>query len=301
MATNFLRRYFVWKYSNWLIGILVALWLAMLGLGLSFSHVEVLLFVLAYIFIASTIPWLLGSWLTSKFLSKRNPQSWSHRRRQNTDIEQARRNYLLTKWLGAAVWTILVLSGVWFTDWLKESKELSQMDGLLLPANDPSPEDRCGAISPAGMRFHFGNLSVVPTGKKAGIVKYRGRIVLGMELTDDGALVVDADIRDRDNKEILSVSRNYFKVHTENILDSLSRRPDKSTLVLTDVHGNKLTIRYANKQTAIFSGRLYVTLGDYLDVTEHGVVLQPRNGHFDGPWCPGLAEGSTFLELTDPS
>jgi hypothetical protein len=301
MLRNFLRRYFTWKFASWAVPILVGLWVGMVTLGLAFRQVQFLPFVLGYVFISATIPCDVGAWLTSKVLSERNPRNWNRGRRKNEDLKKATRNYEITKWIGVAALIGLILAGVWFTGWLKERKELSEMDGLLLPANDPSLEDKCVAISPTGIRFHFGNASIVLTGHKANVVKYRNRTVLGMEVTDNGELVVDADIRGEDNSQILSVSRDYFKVRTENIIESLSRRPDKSTLVLTDVHGNKLTIRYANKQTAIFSGTLYVTPVDYFNVTENGVVIEPANGRFGGPFCIGLAEGSTFVELTDPT
>jgi hypothetical protein len=164
------------------------------------------------------------------------------------------------------------------------SRELSLLNGVLIPANDPDPIGTCSGVKipESSLRFYFGIQEVVVYGNK-GVIVGRGRrglpldsvVVLGVNREPDGTISIEARIFGDDNKRlIVFIDRNHFEINRNMILDSLSPpRPDASTILIKDQSGNTLKVRLINKHSMSFEGRLYVKPGQYVEFSKSGMKL----------------------------
>src|SRR5688572_33429524 len=88
------RPVFHWRFSQFYIALFCGLGMAMIAFPIGESHWP---FTLAYIFFAGGLIWSLGSWLTSDYLHKNNPSTWSKSRRKRA-TRDSRNNFLLLQW-----------------------------------------------------------------------------------------------------------------------------------------------------------------------------------------------------------
>jgi hypothetical protein len=200
--------------------------------------------------------------------------------------------------MGCAAWLCLLILAFSLTHALWDKKELSELGGVLLPANDPDPSGACNAKDTA-LKLFFGPQTIIADAQSLSIIKVHDRELIGIERDANDKVVLNADIRNSDGKVVALVSRNVFHVNRNNIIDSLfSRSRDRSTITLTDEFGNRLKIRYLNKHSMEFSGRLFYSPQEYIDITDRGLTLMPRNlTLMQGPMCFEIVHNATLLGI----
>jgi hypothetical protein len=177
-------------------------------------------------------------WLSSDFLATRKKQRRAVRR-DTVRSRQATHSYQKYLWAGLgaiATGTTFVLM---FTYAQHQAYELSRNAGLLVPADDQSPEV-CGDLPlPNGvLALYLGTnrLHAPKTGSFSPLVYEGDRMPLLTLHTDHtGYITLSIDIRSRDGRIVARVDKNRFVVNENNILRM--RRPDRSTLIVDDQEG----------------------------------------------------------------
>lgn len=112
------------KIGNWIIALCWGVGFTV-AIGAVSSPSPVWLFYLAYLLFFFGLVWSLGSFLTSDFLNKKNPHSWSNKRRKNHDVaKQALRNYRISAFVSSvAIFGLFCFS--WFVTYkIQEARGL---------------------------------------------------------------------------------------------------------------------------------------------------------------------------------
>ncbi len=190
--------------------------------------------------------------------------------------------------------------------------ELSQYNGVLYPANDPDPPLYCEGIPASALKLVFGegkgDFTIIAEGKHAWVIVAHhndppeDKVLLGIERQPDGTVSLTARIMGEDGKSIANIDNNTFEINRNKILDSLSPpRTDLSTIILRDEYGNKLKIRFMNKRSISFLGKLYYRPGEYVEADDKGFRVMPNNSSWKGRTCFILSnpEGAGFLQVGD--
>ena len=255
--------FFQWQWSGLLIPLFIGLGAAALSKGASLSSPETWLFVSAFVFFGLAAFWALGFWLTSNTLRERNPYPWS----RNIGARIAYYAWACT-WacIGSAACIAIFALGIMLTNFVWERKALSEMDGLLVPANDPDPPSHCSSIPDDATRLYLGNSVAWSSQDTLVLIGFFGNDIIWAERQKDGSMVLNADLVGDDGKSITSISRNHFVVNENHVIESLVHRPDRSTIVLSDQYGNALRIRYINKHAMQVFGKIVLSKANAPDV-----------------------------------
>jgi hypothetical protein len=201
------------------------------------------------------------------------------------------REFLLKKFGALVLLFVIGTIASYFTFKEQRIHELSQFNGVLYPANDPDPPTLC-TIPDSALRVFVGKSTIFSEGQHIRVIaRQRSEplediVLLGIERTSNGTLALTAHIVGEDQKVIMDIDSNHFEVNRNMILDSLSPpRPDLSTIVLKDEYGNKLKVRFINKHSVTFQGKVYYRPGYYIEAYEEGFKLIPPNSGVQGNWC----------------
>lgn len=273
-----IRRWFHWKHSGVLIPLFFGSGLAMIGVAISIATTELWLFVSACVAFFLTFVWTTGCWLTSDTVQKRNPSTWSRNRRKTVDLSLYSWIYWLWKYVGSVAWAAILVLCLLATMAIYNRKNLSQMYGLLVPADDPSPVTSCGALPRGAIVFTFGRSAYVSTGTEVTVIQVGDKSLLSISCRSDGSVGLTADVRDRDGKVVLLVSPTAFHVNRNAIVESLFYRPDHSTINLTDNYDNVLRVRFMNNQAVSFEGKLYYAPNAWIEIGEDGILRMMPHG-----------------------
>ena len=173
---------------------------------------------------------------------------------------------------------------------IKDIHDQQEMSGLLLPANDPSPDNVCdhGPFQiPSGMMFILlGNSASFTNRFPHSVIVVKGEPVLTLNQKGD-QLAVSAKIFSADGKIVAEIIDNEFSINPNNYFRK--ERPDKSTLVVYDQEGKKvLDVRFINPNTIRFLGIL-----NYPQL-QRPLVISQTEGLFSNTICSGLAGRADF-------
>jgi hypothetical protein len=253
------RRLFHWQRSNWLFAVFWGTGLTMLGaiLAAESLHLSRSPFVWAcYACFVAALLWSLGSWLTSDFLRERNPHHWGRNRRRSAS-ERDWHALFLWRWIVSLLLAGLFSFCIWATHRLDYQIELLQMNGVLIPARDPTPPNPCGLPPDDDVVFLYSD--------SAALAHYFPHVILHsitagpvitLDRLSDGSVVVIMDILDPSGKISVHMDKDGFKVNPHVIMDM--HRDDKSTLTVTGEYpGETLNIRYLNRQAIRLNGAFH--------------------------------------------
>jgi len=239
---------FSWKYSNWIIAILFAASLTMLGMSVAFEESR-LLFIFTYFFVSGTFLFSLVCWITSKKVHQYNPQSWSRKKRKRATQLDAYIFYALKFGISATILLGLILSIV-FVRWIDNKHELSQLRGWLYPANDPLPlTNACSKIITENGLLVFFNHEWVGGGDRFPhtVLRVKAKDIITLDRRSDGSIGISLDVFGKDGKIIAKIEKGRFAINQNNILEMV--RSDKNSLRIIDQTGAQvLSIRYFNPQ-----------------------------------------------------
>ena len=133
--------------------------------------------------------------------------------------------------------------------------ELHQLHGVLVPADDPMPQNACGTIPSNAVVVFLGDVASVVQSFPHTVLSVHRQSVLTLERTDDGGIAVVVDIRSSDGKIVARLNRDGFLVNEHNSLEM--KRIDKSSLVVEDEYGKEvLNARHLNKHAFRLTGIL---------------------------------------------
>jgi hypothetical protein len=242
----------------------------MLGIGAPLTTTEKRLFISAYIFFVLAALWTLGYWLTSDPLARRNPRNWNRNRRKQANLRSAAVVYHLWQLGGSLACLAGLILAIFLTNFVWQAKELSQMEGVLVPANDPTPTNGCGTPPSDGVIFIYGEngngVVVRHFPHTIASVESHGKIpectpscsILSVDRdAKTGLISVMMDVRSRDNKVIVKLDKDGFHVNPLNQFKL--HRDDPSSLSVRDQEDNQaLDIRYVNKHALTVDGILHV-------------------------------------------
>lgn len=266
-----LRRVFHWKNSGVVIPTFVAVGWAAIGVAVSLQSLLNWLFLFADISFALALFWALAFWLTSESLRRRHPNAWNRRRRNSSDLKKARMKYLISKYAVCLLLVMCFAGLILANHSIRIQKELSQMYGVLFPANDPDPADKsvC-AVAENEVGLYLGNYSVKTAKFPVTAIQIAGKPAVVMDRNPDGSMVLSINIRSADGKVIAMIDKNHFIVNPN---DSLSmKRSDRSTLELMDQFGTEvLNARYLNKKSFRLDAKLYSS-GIFVDLSAEPIT-----------------------------
>lgn len=277
-----LREVVRWKVSGWVLAVLIGgWWLSMMQLHR---------FAIAYVVIILSSVMAVGSWLASDALRKARP---TKKQAIGLHGKAISRKFLFVK-LGVIAGIVIAgLCTEYFTFSEQRLYELSQYNGLLVPANDPDQESSCkdqpDDTQQKPIRFYLGAQEVVAYGQRADIVTRHAiqssepdLVLLGVDRVGDGSIVLKANILGDNEKAILQIDKNHFEINRNMILDSLSPpRPDLSTIVFKDQYGGRLRVRFSNPRSVVFEGKMYFRRGRYVEFNSTGIHVASDDGKED--------------------
>src|SRR6266481_6946870 len=152
------RAFFHWKFSGVLIPFFAGISLGLINIGLTLDPASSTFhssFYLADLFLLAAFAWSLGYWLTSDYLHKRNPALWSRKRQKREGSSGVHRYRLLQR----GVMTVILLAftgSVYETTRIEEARELSSLNGVLIPADDPMLPNSCRQIPDDALLIYMG-------------------------------------------------------------------------------------------------------------------------------------------------
>lgn len=242
------------------------------------------IFYMAYVVFVAALIWSLGAWLSSPYLAKTNPRNWSKKKKQASNLKMARAQYHATKWSALIGIVSIFCICMYFTYDIQIAKELAELHGLLIPANDPYISG-CEK-TPSGLTINLGKLALmtdvfpfpVIAADEAGKEDSK-QILISLDKDSRGNLLVSSDVFDQDGKLIARISKNEFSVDEPSIFRTYKERPDRSTLVLTDHYGKRvLYVRFLNRSLVKILGTLFVSGNDLPVAKGVGVIIDDENG-----------------------
>ena len=219
-------------------------------------------FELAYVFVAVCCAFSLGRWLTSDLLHKRLPVGTLHLPRGG-HYRGSMREYRAWQYGISVLLLCLFAACAYGVYRVQMAKELEALEDWLYPASDPDPP--CSTMFPLpnnAIALYLGNSRLV-AGKRVSmwsvINPQDRRIATPLLIVEHDAdrVALDLDVRGKDGKIIARIRRNYFVINQNNILTK--KRPDRSTLIVTDQDGTEvLKVRYLNLHAIHLLGTFYV-------------------------------------------
>jgi len=261
-----LRGFFHWKYSGTLIFFFYGLAVAMIGIGVAIEPFDEL-FNFAYLFLAFSLIWGAGWWLTSEPLERRKPKPTRKQKKHKEEVSYV--SYRAWKWGAISLMVLAFLCSVKLTAKIKLSRDLSLDHGWLLPANDPDPPNNCTFEVSAGigtgrtiklmpdnaLKVFLGKFMVSYSNFPHRIFTVNGKNPLILNRDAGERIALTMDILDKDEKIVVRFADGLFTVNQNARLDM--KRPDRSTLIVHDNYGNEvLNIRYLNKSAVVVSALL---------------------------------------------
>lgn len=252
-------------------------------------------YLLAYVCFGAFGLFLVCFWLTSDFVLEKK-RCYIRCRIKNLHkanlSEAKRRNEIKYRcsWLGwqwgmATVWLGMCILCIAYTRAGELDHELTQLEGILYPANDPTPETECGKIPDQAILLLFGNSAAYSDGAQVNLFAVGGQPVLWVTKSDD-RLLLNGTFRAPDGKELVEMSDGKFLINPHNTLPF--KRPDRSTLLVKDEYGRTIVnIRYLNKRTIKLLGEYqYSPTAKFIIRDSEQIIggLRMSHGCFGNNW-----------------
>ncbi len=160
---------------------------------------------------------------------------------------------------GMLVISIATATGIATIYDYKLEQELKSNKGYLSPDNLATPTHRCFSSNPpAGtLQVYLGRGAFVVTNFHRIRFAVEGKVIFAMEALPEGDIGLSADIRTPEDKIVVSIDKNFFRVNPNTTLD-FDREGSRSKLVIYDEYGDALSIHYLNRATVSITGVIKV-------------------------------------------
>jgi hypothetical protein len=268
------RTTFRWQKTNWTIGISWGVGVAMLfGIPTAESvHLPIRLIVWgSYLSFSVALVFSTLAWLASKSVYDSDPRYWTNPRRKRA----TKKNYL---WAGFKKWGVAaVIAGfagffLWETHQIDYMVALQRLNGLLIPANEPSPTDACQVAGSEHVAIYMGNaiafsaedFPVTLISAEHEDQSVEPVLILGRN--SDGSISLSGTLFDKDGKLIATMQNNRFEVN-QNTSWKFVRHSFSDLRVIDNYGVTVLKIKFYNKNalslTGYFRGRGGSTLEVY--------------------------------------
>lgn len=170
--------------------------------------------------------------------------------------------------------TLLIWIGVWIlyrqaSAYNSHAPE-TELHGVLVPANDPSPPNPCTMPIPSeAVSVFFGSAAAWTSQLPMVVLQVGGLDLLTIKKTS-GGLAVSAKIFSADGRIVADLDDNEFNVNPSNYFKV--KRPDRSTLIVYDQRTNAvLNVRYLNPKAVRVSG-IFFAPGHKIIINEESVM-----------------------------
>jgi hypothetical protein len=176
---------------------------------------------------------------------------------------------------------VLVGLGILFLDiamcllWIDKVKKApvvteTELHGLLIPANDPTPHTECRDIPSSAVILFLGN-SVAYTTFETAAIKIRGQAIVSFANVP-GGINVSARVYSQTNKVVAQITNNELYVNPSNLFHT--ERPDWHTLIVKDNQGDEvLHVYFINKNAIKVLGTFYVPGADPVIIEETRQII----------------------------
>lgn len=162
---------------------------------------------------------------------------------------------------------------------VKEIQNEQELSGLLVPANDPTPENACGhaQLLNGALLMILGNSASLNPWFPHVVIRAKGQDILTLNKKNN-EIAVGVRIFGRDGRIVAEIRDNEFFINPNNYFRK--ERPDKSTLIVYDQEDKKvIDVRFLNPTTVRFLGVLNYpnSMGP--------LVISENEGFFSGRSC----------------
>lgn len=270
------------KKAKWIFrskhtaGIVIAFWTSGSAVALASYAPQIPMeaFYLAYALLIAALIWSIGAFFTSEFIEKRSPF-----RRNRNSRKAKRKTGKFRVWQVSGSLGIFVLFAfcIWVTRQVQTSRELSEMFGVLYPANEPTPNGQC-VLDKGEVGLYLGDYSVKTATFPITVVQIHGKPVVTLDRNKDGSIALTMGVRSDDDKIIARIDRNGFTVNQNNYLSM--KRTDRSSLVVTDQYGVEvLNARYLNNRAFRLNAKLHSSgiTADFSDLHANNICFAVPN------------------------
>jgi len=173
----------------------------------------------------------------------------------------------------------------------------SELQGVLIPANDPIPPNPCPEQPrPGTIAIYIGSsVGYTSAANPYGVLKLDDDVVLSIEKSDDDGLLLNATVRSPDKRIVATIEKNVFHVNPNNYF--YIKRPDRHTLIVRDQQNREcLNVRFLNPSAVRVLGVFEFATGNFpgiiINETE---VLSIEKSVFRNQ-CLGESEGAFWIE-----
>src|ERR1700733_7928239 len=275
-----LKSVFHWKYSNWVIGLAGS---AVLGTALADK------FTLAYVFTLVACIFSIGGWLTSDTLVGKRSTGSALFGPNGQRLSTASKVSL--PWRIVPTIFILLIFGAcsYWIRGLQIDKELSALDGWLVPANDNVKS--CPSMNADDLILMTGAGSGYTVPKFPHVVlAYDCDDIISIDRDVNGRGGITLTVFDKDGKVVVDLERGRFEVNRNNIFH-INRHGSRSTLSVIDQYKREvLYLHLANKNVLQLRASVY-DRGEQIVVDEAHPFGSGANGTFDNTCIGGYSVG----------
>ena len=137
----------------------------------------------------------------------------------------------------------------------QKAVELSQLQGRLYPANEPTPQNPCQAsVNDAHLVVLLGADAVLADKFPVSILNVEGTDRLALDREQDGSIAVSVDILKDDGGVLIKIAKGEFLTPQGPLYQ---QRKDRNTLQITDPSRTQLLImRFINEKTIVIDAVL---------------------------------------------
>ena len=137
---------------------------------------------------------------------------------------------------------------------VEDMRQQGKTSGLLSPGNEPTPENPCGSIMPAGGTLVLlGNSASFATTFPSTIIKIGNDETLGMEKIE-GRIAISATLYSSDGRIVAQLDKNQFFINPNNFFRKEISSDGHSLVVFDQTGVEVLNVKFINPTTVAFLG-----------------------------------------------
>jgi hypothetical protein len=174
---------------------------------------------------------------------------------------------------------VLVIAGClqWHLLILHPATPETEIHGLLIPSNEPMPDNPCREIPANALAIFLGRCAAFSSDPFHVVLRIQGENVLSFSRVNN-RIAVNAKVYSRDGRIVAEIRDNEFFINPNNYFRR--ERRDAHSLVVLDQNGhNVLDVSFLNPRAIRFSG--------IFNHPERPVVISPDAGLFKNSICFG--------------
>ena len=237
-----------------------------------------LCFAVAFIAVILAFVIASGKWINSKKLRQTRSEIWRrHREDQSPRWITALKIKL---WEASPIIGLLFLACIlgYFIHERRDIFLLSQPEGVLYPATDPTPIHRCGELKDGQIVIFTGTNVWILNSFPFTVLRIKGEDRLVVNRDQDGAIRLSLDIFDARDTLVMRMDKGVFEINRYSLWKS--HRQDWNTLQINDYQGTQVfKMRYMNKQAIMVDAVLrYPGVKETVSLDGSRLVLDSVNG-----------------------